>query len=233
MTDVLVFAGFFAFVGIFITVAIRSEKKRKAKLLAAIQAADFRLLHSPDKPDKAVAEALFGRVGLMRGLRTGGVGVCFAADKSINGREVLVLEHTYTSGSGDNKSSVRHVLAAVEAPVGWPEMTLTPEGPLRRLAEFAGHKDIQLEDAAFNARWRIKGSDEEFATVLLSPEIQAWLAAWPKDYWLAVGHGAVVVAARGYLTAAKLPEMIRLITELMAMIPPEMEMWDSANARTV
>lgn len=228
LSDVVVFTGFFAFVGLFIAYAITSEKKRQAKLLEAVSELGLHVMHSPAHLDRAAAENAFGRLGLMRALRKGGSGVRFAASGAAQGRELTLVEHGYTSGSGDSKTTIRHAIAATPCPVAWPELRLTSESRLRKLAEWAGAKDIEVEDPAFNARWKVRCTDPEFAVVLLTPEVQRELAAWPRHLWIEIGHGAVTVAARGYLTADRARELAAVITGLTALIPRELEVWTSA-----
>lgn len=225
MKDILIFAGFFAFLAVFITFAILSEKKRVRRLREACEAAGVRILHGAGLKDEQAAAAFFDRIGLMRDLRTGDKGVRFAGQLRADGQEITLLEHSYTSGSGKNQSTVRHAIAAVEAPAHWPELRITPEGVFRKLAELVGQKDIQLENEEFNRRWRVKTADEDFAIVLLTPQVQARLMEWPKEYRAVIGGGAIAVVASGYITAARLQQMPGLVTGLAALIPSELELW--------
>lgn len=225
MTNVLVFVGFFAFVGLFITFAIVSEKRRKQRQREACIAAGVDIRHGLGVKDDDAARAFFDRTGLMRELRTGEKGVQFAGVVRTNEREVTLIEHSYTSGSGKNQSTVRHAIAAVPAPATWPELRVVPEGIFRKLAELMGQKDVQLENQAFNERWRVKTTDEDFAVVLLSPEMQGWLAEWPREYRVMIGGGAIAIVSSGQLTPTRLPVMIRLVNEVADLIPPELELW--------
>ncbi|MCC6678047.1 MAG: hypothetical protein IT436_12975 [Phycisphaerales bacterium] len=230
MSNVLIFAGFFAFVGVFIALAIAAEKRRAQRQREACEAAGVSIRHGLGLKDEDAARYFFDRTGLMRELRTGAKGVGFAGVARAGDREVVLVEHSYTSGSGKSQHTVRHAIVSVAAPGRWPDLRITPEGIFRKLAELVGMKDIQLENPAFNDRWRVKTADEDFAVVLISPEMQAWLAEWPREYWVTIGEGAISVVASGHITPARLPVMIRLVTELADLIPPELEMWGVEEA---
>lgn len=225
MKDVLVFVGFFAFVAVFITLVILAEKKRQRRLREACEAAGVTIVHGAGVKDKDAAARLFAFAGLMRELRTGAKGVSFAGLARAGEREVTFIEHSYTTGSGKSQRTVRHSLAAIPAPPQWPELRISPEGIFRKLAELVGQKDVQLENPEFNDRWRVKTADEDFAIVLLSPEVQARMMEWPKEYWAAIGGGAIAIVTGGHLTAERLTLMLRLVTELGGLIPPEVAMW--------
>ena len=107
------------------------------------------------------------------------------------------------------------------------DMVVLAEDPLS--CDLDRLKDIRVESEAFNSRWRVKGSDQEFATVFLSPEMQRRLTDWPKGYWLAEGGGAIVVATKARLNPERLTTLIRLVGEVVGLVPAEMEMWGEAD----
>lgn len=222
MTDILIFAGFFAFVGIFITAAIFAERARKRRIEKELTDAGLKVNFSPDKEDQAAAFAQVGRG--WSGLRTGSTGVLWTASGAVGTTPVTLLEHRYTTGSGKNRSTHYHTIAAVAAPMHWPTVELAEEHIFHKIGEFFGSKDFKVEDEAFNKRWRIKTESEDFALLVLSPQVQAWTMSLPKGMQIRVGGGAVTIAVSRYLRSES-AMMITRCVELSRMLPPELRGW--------
>lgn len=221
---------FFAFVAVVITLAVKSQRRRNRELLQASEQAGVEVVHASGVKNRMAAEQAFSRVGTLRKLPGGARNVRFAGSVHAGDREITIVEHSYTVSTGKSHHVVYNSIAAVDGPAAWPDLRLTSENFLHKIADMVGHKDIRVESEEFNKRWRVKGKDEEFATVLLTPKIQETLTAWPRGYWLAIGGGAIAVVMHGSLNAERLNAMIRMVTELADLIPPEMEMWGEGES---
>lgn len=79
------------------------------------------------------------------------------------GRQLLLFDYSYVTGSG--KSKTVHSLSAVmiETPVFGCGLTVRPENFFDRLAAFVGFEDINFEYEEFNRAFQVKCNDKKLA----------------------------------------------------------------------
>lgn len=199
--------------------SIAAERRRKRQVIETLARLGGSVNADPDP--QAAAEAM-NHAGLFRDLRTGPAGVRWCARVDIDGVPVRVLEHRYSTGSGKNRTTHDHAVISVPCPPSWPVLTLQQEHLFHKVANLLGHKDLQLDDPAFNARWRVKTDDENFAIVFLSPEVQARLMTLPKRTAVRVGVGAVSLGIPRHLRPAELEALVHAVAGLWLALPPEL-----------
>ncbi|MEV5837761.1 hypothetical protein [Nocardia sp. NPDC052112] len=111
----------------------------------------------------------------------------------VGGRWVTVAEHSYTttSSSGDSTSTQTHhylaVVVVLDRPL--PSVAVTGRGAMSKFGRaLFGDKPTATGNAEFDARFRIKSADPNFARWLVSkPLIDAHLAGIVPD-WSLVGQ---------------------------------------------
>ncbi len=204
--------------------AHRASKARRAKLEAALHALGFTFTGSPAKTDKPALFVPFAHAPQFS--RGGGAsGIQWAAHGTVRGTAVHLAEHMYMQSHGKGAHPVHHTAAAVACPAHWPPLSLTREHWGHALADLVGMSDLQLDDAAFNKRWRLKCDDADFALLLLSPEAQAWLAAAPKSEAWHLAGGQLVCVWHGTVTGEAVATLAARPLELLALVPPELAAW--------
>lgn len=215
----LVIGAVFALIIVGAIFAHKANKKRMAALAAMFGTAGFSFEEGKDSPG---ADSAFGRLGAMRGLKTGSRGVKWHATGENDGIACTMLEHRYTTGSGKNQQTHYHTIAA--CPAGnWPVLELGQEHFFHKVADAFGYKDIQLEDPEFNKAWRVKCKDENFALLALGPEVQAWIKAQPKGAAFKLGDGAVCVYKSASVPPDKVMDIVRAATALRRLLPSELD----------
>jgi hypothetical protein len=175
------------------------------------------LAPAPDRADDA-----WRYVGLFRSLKTGARGVRWCARVCIEGLTLHVFEHRYTTGSGKSQTTHHHTIVSLPCSADWPVLALDHEHLFHKIADLFGKKDLQLDDPAFNARWRVRADDENFAIVFLSPEVQARLMALPRGTRLRVGQGAVCLAYARRIQPREVEHLLRQVVDLWHALPPEL-----------
>jgi hypothetical protein len=85
-----------------------------------------------------------------------------------SGRRVEVS--TFTTGSG--KSRKTWLAVVVKGVPGRLELSLVRQGFGTKISEWFGTKEIQVGDAAFDARWFVRSNRSEFVAAALLPEIR-------------------------------------------------------------
>lgn len=220
------------FVALAVTVAIGAivgiavARRRRRELLDRLGAAGWRIDAKPDGAQRESAFGPFEALGLGRGAR----GVRATMDGEVEGAEVRVIEHRYVEGGGNNSRTVRHVAAAIPCPDSWPMLRLSHEHLGTKLLSMLGGKDLQVESEAFNKRWRIAADDEDFAVLVLSPDVQDWLMRDDRREVWAIGRGWIACARRERLRAESFERISRRPLELLAMLPPELVAYERRSA---
>ncbi len=194
-----------------------AAKKRRAKIALLLDARGYSTAPEPKDPAHAVA---FAASGMFQSLKRGATGVRWSAYREAPG--VTLLEHYYTTGGGKNTQHHYHTIAAVPCPPAWPSLSIEPAGLLGKIAELFGSRDIKVEDEAFNKRFRVKGDSEDFALLVLPPQVQRWFMTLPDGLGVRIGAGAIAVFKRRAMKPEELPALGELPLALAALVPPEL-----------
>lgn len=225
MTDLLIFAGFFVILGVVVTLMILAEKARKKAITEKLSAVGMAVDFKPTPEIQAVAFSALGRPWSK--LRTGSKGVMWVATGQVDALDVTLLEHRYTSGSGKNRSTHYHTVAATPAPEHWPAVELAPENFFHRIGELFGSKDFKLEDPAFNKKWRVKVDHEDFALLALTPEVQQWAMDLPAGMQIRIGRGAITLCRTRSVRGDDAADLVRRCVALALLIPEELGAWET------
>ncbi|MCG3121983.1 MAG: hypothetical protein GIKADHBN_00356 [Phycisphaerales bacterium] len=226
MKDWMIMVAVFGGIAVLVTVVVLADRARRKKIAEALAALGFEQHTKPDDLEKDSAFALLGPS--WADLRTAGKGVKWTARGEVDGRPVVLVEHQYTTGSGKSRQTHVHVVAATPAPPAWPDVRLTREGLFDKLGAVFGSKDFTVEDENFNKRWKVKTTNEDFALLVLTPQVQAWSMNLDQSTMIRIGPGAITVARRGALAADSVVGLIRRCAELANLLPVELEAWETA-----
>ncbi|HRJ50575.1 MAG: hypothetical protein KF787_08455 [Phycisphaeraceae bacterium] len=226
MIDTIIIAGIIAVVAIIIVAVVLAERARKKALAAVAESLGFSVDFNPDPSARVNAYAALGRP--WSDLRKGPEGVQWCMAGTLSGRYVTLVQHRYTTGSGKSRQIHDHAVVATPAPELWPTVTLTRENLFHKIGALVGSRDLQLEDADFNRRWRVASDNEDFSLLALTPEIQGWSMSLPKDSVVRFGGGAITVARRISVGARDIPALVESCARLADLIPGELDHWTPA-----
>lgn len=152
----------------------------------------------------AVAEEVFAR----------GRPVAMAAGP-YQGRDACVLDFQYTQSTGERVQTVECHLVAVNLPVALPPLVLSGQN---RLVQLLAGRDLELENQAFNDRFRIDCYDDRYASAVLHPRVMELMLANDWLDWRINGN-ALVSWAYGRWTPADVVPRLEVLTHLAALIP--------------
>lgn len=226
MTDIVVLVAVVVVIALVVIAMVMAEKSRQKALLALGEQMGLAVNLKPDRASKGTAFEALGSA--WRDLRTGASGVTWCMNGTYLDRPVTILQHRFSTGSGKSRQTHYHTVAATPAPANWPAVTLSKESVFHKIGAIFGSKDFQLDDAAFNARWRISTTSEDFTLLALTPDVQQWSMTLPRDAMIRVGGGAITVARRVSVKPADVPAMAGWCVELSGMIPEELDHWTPA-----
>lgn len=138
-------------------------------------------------------------------------GDMFAGD--FRGRGLCVLDYTYSTGgaNGQVQTRVAHVVA-LNLPVALPPLTLTKESGF-------GGRDQELENDAFNTKFRIDCADERFASAVLTPRMMEWMLFNGGLEWQFAGN-ALVSWSEGSFAVRDVLARLEAMHGLIERIPP-------------
>lgn len=205
-----------------------ADRKRRQGIERALTAAGFDVDFKPAAMDK---QAFFASMSLaLDHLKTGSSGVKWVATRrsrsgSDQPPQMWIFEHSYTVGGGKNRRTITNAVAALPCAAAWPKCAVLEEHLGDKIMGMLGKKGLDLEDAAFNKRWKIQAASEDFAVLLLNPEVQRWLMDLPKKSWLRIGGGMLCVGITGQLNAEKVVLLAGCPESVVALIPPELGAW--------
>ena len=141
-----------------------------------------------------------------------------------SGRRVEVS--TFTTGSG--KSRTTWLAVVVKGVPGRLELSLVRQGFGTKISEWFGTKEIEVGDAAFDARWFVRSNRAEFVAAALLPEIRARIDAVAglggRSFKIEVQAGQVKYVEQGGVTSASMrrtEQVFPLLEELAALAEVE------------
>lgn len=206
-----------------IVIAKRHERLRLEAITAALASRGLHLTKPDSLRPTAPAVALAPLPKLVsRPERTR-----WSAEGTLDGLDLVALEHHYTTGGGKSRQTHNHAVVSFPVPTSWPQLDASPEHFFHKIGELFGSKDIKVDDDAFNKRYRVTGGSEDFALLFLAPEIQALMLAWDKHLTLAVGNGRLCVVRNTHPTAEQWLALLDAAVALRLAVPPELDAWVS------
>lgn len=108
----------------------------------------------------------------------------------------------------------------------WPLVQIRVRRGMGKLwYKFGKRTGIVLDDDSFNASYKVTCRDEEFAIMLLSPELQAFIMDKPTVDWSA-GNGAIKLWYRGKLRKKRIDQALNRLDSFKSLITPELFGWD-------
>lgn len=215
--EVLLVIGFIGVVVTFaILGAIAARKRREA--LAAL-AASLGLRFEPEK-DRGIDE----RYGFLSRLNSGSNR--YAANK-LSGRhrdhDVQAFDYHYETHSTDSKGhrqTHHHHFSyfILRLPRRFPEVTITREGFLSKLAQAVGYDDIDFESAEFSRRFCVRSRDKKFAYDICHPRMMEYLLA-NDDLNVEIDQDCLAIVFSGHLAVPAIASNLERLVELRDRFP--------------
>jgi hypothetical protein len=143
---------------------------------------------------------------------------------TLDGRSVTAFQHFYMITTGQATIPIYHVVCITEAPP-WPPVKVAPRNAIGRLLYRAGvRRGLLLEDEKFNAAMKVKAADEDFALLLLGPEMQQFIPAHRPITWQ-INPGYLALISGGQMKFDLLEQRLEILRAFWRLIPEELEAW--------
>jgi hypothetical protein len=206
-------------IGLAVWACVWNIKAKKA-LRLGVESHGFTLTKGPSKH----AEEIAARAPLPEGTRCR-YSVDWWGEGKIDDVDVTMLCHRTVRRAGKSTETLYTMISRTECPSAWPGLRLQAETFISKMAKKVGVKDLEVENEAFNKRWLINANDEEFAVLLLSPEVQEWLLdANKKESW-SILDGHLICTWHKRLKPKELDLFVGRVATFRRLIPPELDAW--------
>jgi hypothetical protein len=195
---------------------LQAKKRREA--LAAL-AASLGLRFNPEK-DRSVDE----RYAFLRKLNTGSNR--YASNRlagTYRDHSVEVFDYhfeTYSTDSKGRRSTHHHHFAyfILHLPRRFPELTITHEGVLSKLAQAFGYDDIDFESAEFSRKFCVRSRDKRLAYDICHARMMEYLLA-NDDLNLELDEHCLATFHSGHLDAARAARDLDRLVDIRNLIP--------------
>jgi hypothetical protein len=113
------------------------------------------------------------------------------------GMEIVVIDYWFARSSDPSRSDHRYfTCAATPVPVGWPNLSIVPEGFGSRLASSMGGRGIEFELESFDRAFEVRSGDPRFAHALVDARMMSWLQELPPDTGFEILDGTLLCRTR-------------------------------------
>lgn len=138
-------------------------------------------------------------------------------------QEVLVFDYHYATHSTDNKGNRQthhHFFSffILFLPRSFPELRITKEGMLSKIAQAFGYDDIDFESAEFSRAFCVRSKDKRFAYDFCNGQMMEFLLA-NRDLSIEVEGPALALAFPSRLSAAEIERNLARLFEVRARLP--------------
>lgn len=139
------------------------------------------------------------------------------------GREVLLFDYHYETHSTDSKGrrqTQHHHFSffILLLPQCFPELSITREGFLSKIAQAFGYDDIDLESAEFSRAFCVRSKDKKFAYDVCNGQMMEYLLA-NRDLSIEIEDRALALAFDTCLAATEIEMNLGRLLEIRSRLP--------------
>src|SRR5581483_5507412 len=139
------------------------------------------------------------------------------------GHDVLVFDYHYETESTDSKgnSTTHHYYFScfiLTLPRNFPELRITQEGWMSKIAQAFGYADIDFESAEFSRAFCVRSKDRKFAYDVCHAQMMEYLLA-NRDLSLELERNALALAFPKTLSPPELEFNLQRLMEIRSRLP--------------
>jgi hypothetical protein len=137
--------------------------------------------------------------------------------------QVLAFDYHYETHSTDSKgrrSTQHHYFSffILLLPAGFPELRITREGLLSKIAQAFGYADIDFESAEFSRAFCVRSKDRKFAYDVCNARMIEYLLA-NRDLSIEIENQALALAFDARLSAGQFESNLQRLAEIRSRLP--------------
>jgi hypothetical protein len=196
---------------------IMAARKRREDLAAL--AARLGLGFNPDNND-----GLADRFSFLNQLAQGDHRYAFnVISGTYQQNQILAFDYHYETHSTDskgNRTTQDHYFSffILLLPVRLPELRITREGLLSKIAQAFGYADIDFESAEFSRTFCVRSKDKKFAYDVCNAQMMEYLLA-NRDLSLEIENEALALAFNSRLSPEQIEANLQRLIEIRSRLP--------------
>jgi hypothetical protein len=137
--------------------------------------------------------------------------------------EVLIFDFHYETHSTDskgNRTTHHHYFSffILLLPLSFPELRITKEGLLSKIAQAFGYADIDFESAEFSRAFCVRSKDKKFAYDVCNAQMMEYLLA-NRDLSIEIERDALALAFDSQLSAEEIEANLQRLLEIRSRLP--------------
>jgi hypothetical protein len=137
--------------------------------------------------------------------------------------QVLVFDYHYETHSTDskgNRQTHHHYFSffILLLPLTFPELKITREGLLSKIAQALGYEDIDFESAEFSRAFCVRSKDRKFAYDVCNAQMMEYLLA-NRDLSIEIEGPALALAFDERLSAPEIEADLQRLLEIRLRLP--------------
>jgi hypothetical protein len=137
--------------------------------------------------------------------------------------EILVFDYHYETHSTDSKGHRQthhhyYSFFILKLPAAFPELRITREGLLSKIAQAFGYDDIDFESAEFSRAFCVRSKDKKFAYDVCHAQMMEYLLANP-DLSVEIERNALALAFDSQLSAPEIESNLQRLLEIRLRLP--------------
>lgn len=205
---------------VIVTVLMRNISARRAKS-AFRDLARSREYNYSERGDPVLARAIAAAPGVRENAT-----ITHVFTGALGERAFTAYQQTHQLNFGHGSIPVNSTVVSVSG-FAWPTVWIEPLSRWqrafrrRRAARDAG---LPFENESFRTHFRVTSEDEDFLIVLLTPEVQAFLAQDQASAWYLIS-GRLVLVTRGECNVDQLDLLLDRLERFLNLVPDELEYW--------
>ncbi|HUS91074.1 MAG TPA: hypothetical protein VM695_04450 [Phycisphaerae bacterium] len=135
-----------------------------------------------------------------------------------NGRDCLLFDYRYVTGSGKNRHTHHFSAIILASDVPLKPLLIRPEGFFDKIADFFGFDDIDFESAEFSREFCVKGPDRKWAYDVIHQRTMEFLMSGPR-YSIEFDPAHVIVWHTSRFSVPQFPSAVELAEGLLDLLP--------------
>ena len=145
-----------------------------------------------------------------------------------DGRPAIAWDLTYhtwetrtvNGKSQRRKQAHRYAVVCVTMPRSYPDLSVSPEGPLGRMWGRLTNTDVQFESDDFNRAFTVNSADRRFASDVIHPRMMEMLLAECSDVAWQMTDDQIMSITSGRLDPDSLPRLLHVLDAVLDLVPP-------------
>ncbi len=127
---------------------------------------------------------------------------------------------THSTDSKGNRQTHHHYFSffILLLPMSFPELKITREGLLSKIAQALGYDDIDFESAEFSRAFCVRSKDRKFAYDVCNAQMMEYLLA-NRDLSIEIEGPALALAFDTRLSAAEIEANLQRLLEIRLRLP--------------